>query len=111
MVRAGDLRGDIATIKYALATPKKGNATMTDPILSKAMEKRDEALREAERWEQWIRDYEKLAGPVVEALDIPMARKSSDEVKTADELDIATSLRAPPQPAEKANGQGLWPRN
>ena len=84
---------------------------MTDPILSKAMEKRDEALREAERWEQWIRDYEKLASPALEALDIPMARKGSGEVEGTDALEIATSLRAPPQLAEKANGNGLWPRN
>jgi hypothetical protein len=33
---------------------------MTDPISKKAMEKRDGALREAERWEEWIKGY----GPV-----------------------------------------------
>jgi hypothetical protein len=48
---------------------------------------------------------------VVETLDIPMARKGSGEVQAADELDIAASLRAPPQLAEKTNGKGLWPRN
>jgi hypothetical protein len=43
------VRGDAATIDDAVAEPQKGNANMSDPTLSKAMEKRDEGLREAER--------------------------------------------------------------
>jgi hypothetical protein len=35
---------------------------MTDPILKKAMDKRDEALREVERWEEWIKDYVEFVG-------------------------------------------------
>jgi hypothetical protein len=123
-VRAGDLRA-IPRLPMMRSQTSEGDATMIDPILRKAMEKRDEALREAERWEQeagrweqWITDYGKLAGPeeklgdpAAEVLDIPMARKAGGEVQAADEIDIAASLRAQPQPAEKANGHGLWPRN
>ena len=42
---------------------------MTDPILKKTMEKRDAALREVERWEEWIRGYMDLSEPTVDSLD------------------------------------------
>jgi hypothetical protein len=47
---------------------------MTDPILKKAMAKRDEALREAERWEAWIEAYTELSEPTPNELDIPGVR-------------------------------------
>jgi len=43
-----------------------------DPIFKKAMEKRDKALRELERWELWIKAYTELSGPAIESLDIWM---------------------------------------
>jgi hypothetical protein len=33
-----------------------------DPNLQKVMEKRDEALREAEQWQAWIEAYIELSG-------------------------------------------------
>jgi len=35
-----------------------GASSMADQVVEKAMEKRDEALREVERWETWIKAYE-----------------------------------------------------
>jgi hypothetical protein len=49
---------------------------MTDPILKKAMEKRDEALREVERWEEWIKRYMELSETTRDSLDIPMGRSA-----------------------------------
>jgi hypothetical protein len=46
---------------------------MTDAILKRATEKRDAALRESERWEEWIKGYLDLSG-LPDSLDIPMAR-------------------------------------
>ena len=49
---------------------------VTDPILKKAMDKRDEALREVERWEEWIKAYGELSHQPLESLDIPMANRT-----------------------------------
>ena len=73
---------------------------MTDPILKKAMAKRDEALREAERWEAWIKDYTALSEPTLDELDTPEARHASPRLVAA----------VPALPAETSNGKGIWPR-
>ena len=73
---------------------------MTDPILKKAMAKRDEALREAERWEAWIKDYTALSEPTFDELDISDARHASPRLVAA----------VPGSPAETSNGKGIWPR-
>jgi hypothetical protein len=49
---------------------------VTDPILKKAMDKRDEALREVERWEAWITAYGELSDQAPESLDIPIANRT-----------------------------------
>jgi hypothetical protein len=51
-----------------------------DPILKKAMDKRDEALREVKRWEAWIKEYVELSEPTG-ALDIPLAQNASRPAK------------------------------
>jgi len=73
---------------------------MTDPILKKAIAKRDDALREAERWEAWIKDYTELSGPTLDELDIPGSRHASPPLLAA----------VPAFPAETSNGKGIWPR-
>ncbi len=83
---------------------------MTDPILKKAMEKRDQALREAERWDQWIKSYGELTGPAIEELDIPMTRGATPMADGPDEMDLAPALRKPIAPTETKNGKGLWLR-
>jgi hypothetical protein len=90
---------------------------MTDAILKRAMEKRDEALREAERWEEWIKGYLDLSG-LPDALDIPMARSAPAQVEATDGfnlassgINLASSLRDPVLPAEVGNGTTIWPRN
>ena len=83
-----------------------------DPILKKAMEKRDEALREAERWEGWIKAYVELSDPSPESLDIPMVRRASPEAGgPSDVVELAAALRVPPVPTETSNGKGVWPRD
>jgi hypothetical protein len=84
---------------------------MTDAILKKAMEKRDQALREAERWDQWIRSYGELSGPAIEELDIPMTRGAPSLAESADEIDLAPALRKAGPAAEAKNGKGLWLRS
>jgi hypothetical protein len=69
-----------------------------DQVVRKAMEKRDEALREVERWETWIKAYEELIEPL-EPLDVLMPRTASPKAPPADDLDIASSLRQPDLPA------------
>jgi hypothetical protein len=83
---------------------------MTDPILKKAMEKRDEALREVERWEEWIRGYMDLSEPTADSLDIPMGRSAPSKVEGPGSLNLASSLRDPALPAEAGNGTTIWPR-
>jgi hypothetical protein len=84
---------------------------MSDPILKKAMEKRDEALREYEQWEQWIKAYVELSEPPIDSLDIPMTRRTPvPEEGATDSIDLAPVLRGPAQTTEKSNGLGLWPR-
>jgi hypothetical protein len=83
---------------------------MTDPILKKAMEKRDAALREVERWEEWIRGYMDLSEPTADSLDIPMARTAPSEVEATDGLNLASSLRDPAHSAGGGNGKAVWPR-
>ena len=56
---------------------------MTDPILKKAIAKRDEALREVERWEAWIKNYTELAEPTLDELDIPGAQHASPPLLAA----------------------------
>jgi hypothetical protein len=80
-----------------------------DQVLKKAMEKRDGALHEVERWESWIKAYAELAEPV-DQLEIPMARSTPPE-GPADELDIASTLRRPNAPVEGGKGRGSWLRN
>jgi hypothetical protein len=82
---------------------------MSDPILKKAMEKRDEALREAERWEGWIKAYVELADPAEDLLDIPMGHRTSPQPPEG--VDLASSLRASLASSEKGNGHGFWPRS
>ena len=53
---------------------------MIDPILKKAMDKRDEALREVKRWEAWIKEYVELSEPTG-ALDIPLPQNASRPAK------------------------------
>jgi hypothetical protein len=91
-------------------TPNVGSLAMTDPILKKAMEKRDAALREVERWEEWIRGYMDLSEPTVDSLDIPMARSGPSEVEPTDGLNLASSLRDPAHSAGGGNGKAVWPR-
>jgi len=83
---------------------------MADQVVEKAMEKRDEALREVERWETWIKAYEELIEPL-EPLDVLMPRTTSPKATPADDLDIATALRQPDLPAEGSKGRGSWLRN
>jgi hypothetical protein len=73
---------------------------MTDPILKKAIAKRDEALREVERWEAWIKNYTELAEPSLDELDIPGAQHASPPLLAA----------VPAFPAATSNGKGIWPR-
>jgi hypothetical protein len=63
---------------------------MTSSILKKAMEKRDEALRQVERWEAWVKAYEELSNPPEDLLKVPNGQASS----SAGEVDLASSLRA-----------------
>jgi hypothetical protein len=83
-----------------------------DQVLKKAMEKRDEALREVERWETWVKAYAELVGPL-EPLDTLMPRGTSPVEIPADDLnlDIATTLRQPNPPVESSKGRGSWLRN
>jgi|HubBroStandDraft_6_1064221.scaffolds.fasta_scaffold2711437_1 hypothetical protein len=78
---------------------------MTDPILRKAEEKRDQALRELERWEQWIKAYTELSDPRDDALDIPMTR---DEQTRADARaeDVATPILAAGITSQTVGGKG-----
>jgi hypothetical protein len=75
-----------------------------DQVLKKAMEKRDAALREAERWENWIKAYVELADP----LDIP-TRSAAQSIGPADELDIPSVVRASDVLGRGSNG--LLPRS
>jgi hypothetical protein len=81
-----------------------------DQVLKKAMEKRDEALREVERWEDWVKAYAELIEPL-EPLDTLMPLDTSSKATPADDLDIATTLRQPGLPVENSNGRGSWQRN
>jgi hypothetical protein len=78
-----------------------------DQVLKKAMEKRDEALREVERWESWMKVYVELADP----LEIPIARTAVPRTSPGDELDIPFALRPSDAPAEGGGGKGLLPRS
>ena len=81
-----------------------------DQVLKKAMEKRDEALREVERWETWVKAYAELVGPL-EPLDTLTPRRTWPVEIPADDLDIATTLRQPNLPVESSKGRGSWLRN
>lgn len=83
---------------------------MTDPILKKAKEKRDEALREAERWEAWIKAYVELSEPAIESLDIPMARRTLATPQSTESLDTEPALRPATLAGEMGNGKSIWPR-
>jgi hypothetical protein len=67
---------------------------MTNPILRKAEEKRDQALREVERWEQWIKAYTELSDPEDESLDIPMTRGEPTEAAAPEEVNVTPILSA-----------------
>jgi hypothetical protein len=81
-----------------------------DQVLRKAMERRDEALREVERWENWIKAYVELAEPV-DPLEIPMSRSTGASEVLADELDIASTLLSSDIAIEGSKGRGSWQRN
>jgi hypothetical protein len=83
---------------------------MADPILKRAMEKRDEALREAERWEQWIKAYAELSEPAADSLDIPMAHRTSPKAEVSETPDFRPSLHAAAAVIETGNGATIWPR-
>ena len=83
---------------------------MTDAILMKAMEMRDEALHGAERWEEWIKGYLVLSEPTPDSLDIPMVRSASPQIEPAGGINLASSLRDPALRAEVGNGTTIWPR-
>jgi hypothetical protein len=83
---------------------------VTDPILKKAMDKRDEALREAERWEEWIKAYGELSRQPLESLDIPMAKR---RLPAPEQVQVETSPpadQAMPLSVEVANGKSIWRR-
>jgi hypothetical protein len=97
---------------------------MTDPIIEKAIARRDEALREAERWETWIRSYEELSERVADPrsqhepdpLEIPGARGAAITVED-EPLSVPLAVEAghpvvsePAIEAEALNGKGMWPR-
>lgn len=69
-----------------------------DPILKKAMQRRDVATREMKRWDEWIKTYVELSDSMLESLDIPTPKNAS-----AGDLD-------PTVGSEPGNGQALWPR-
>lgn len=72
---------------------KLGGCSM-DQILKKAMERRDAGLREAQRWEDWIKAYRELAEPLF-PLDAPIPpRTALPQARPEDELDIPSALRA-----------------
>jgi hypothetical protein len=81
-----------------------------DHILKKAMEKRDEALREVERWETWIRAYAELAEPR-EPLEAPTPHSASPQIPPTDDLEIAPVLRVSGASAQGDKGKGGWLRN
>jgi len=80
---------------------------MVDQVLKRAMEKRDEALREGERWESWVKTYAELAEPSGPR-EVPMLHPASPD---EDELDIAPALRQPDGPADGGKGRSSWLRN
>jgi hypothetical protein len=80
---------------------------MVDQVLKKAMERRDEALREVERWENWVKAYVELTESS-KPHEVPLHHSASP---LADELDIAPALRQPDVPAEGSKGRGSWLRN
>jgi hypothetical protein len=82
---------------------------MAEQILKKAMERRDEALREVERWETWIKAYVELAEPAEESLDIPVAHRVANQVESADHVELSSSLRAPAANGA-GNGKTVWQR-
>jgi len=65
-----------------------------DQVLKRAMDKRDEALREMERWTTWIKTYQELIEPERSQL-YAVSPSTSRKGAPTDELDIPTSLRAP----------------
>lgn len=83
---------------------------MNDPILKKAMEKREEALREAERWETWIKAYQELSDPAGESLDIPMVRRTPAPAETSGRADAELAFRSAATVTEIGNGKAVWPR-
>jgi hypothetical protein len=86
---------------------------VANPILKRAIEKRDEALREVERWEEWIKAYAELSEPgglAAESLDIPMAPRASLKPEVSETRDFGPALRAAADTIEAGNGQTIWPR-
>jgi hypothetical protein len=65
---------------------------MIDPILKKAMDRRDEALHDVEFWEAFIKGYAELYDPTVESLDIPMKRSAPLQIKQPDEATKAEQV-------------------
>ena len=78
-----------------------------DQVLKKAMGKRDQAVREAERWERWIKTYVELADP----LETPILRSAAPPREPADDLDIPFAVKASGVPAEGNGSKSLLPRN
>jgi hypothetical protein len=83
---------------------------MTDPILKKAMDKRDEALREVERWEEGSKTTWNLSELTLESLDSPKGR-AKVEGSAPDSIILASTLRDPALPPPVSDGKATWPRN
>jgi hypothetical protein len=58
----------------------------------KAMDRREEALREVERWEEWIKSYAELSELTLESL--PKGR-AKVEIPAPDSIILASTLRDP----------------
>jgi hypothetical protein len=73
------------------------------------MEKRDEALREVERWETWIKGYRTwLSRQTPSVTRWSEVRRLS--VEATGGINLASSLRDPALSAEVGNGTTIWPR-
>jgi len=81
---------------------------MDEAVLKRAMERRDEALREAERWQRWIKTYQELS----ERPDSPASQTAEPQtIAPGDEmLDIPSALRSSSAPTQNGKLMGLWPR-
>ena len=78
---------------------------MADPVIRMAMERRDKAFREFERWERWMKECSELEDS---SLDIPMVPKEQGEAKAQEaETDVAPLKSG--DATKTTNGKGLCP--